>query len=195
MTQFATNKCSLFSEKLPELDRRGSGLQAPHEVERPWTACAVFCRRKDTASYYTPRIELNDLGLDPYFPDGTWCHREKGQDYFCQQHHCLPENFRFGKELPININSDSINLGFQNAYPGHRKLPGELIKYFSLGLDGKPLLTTLPPLMLPPPDDEWIDQDYIQLPQSIQKQNFRRNSQKTTLEDLKSFFKNDFTEL
>ena len=93
VTQFATNKCSLFSEKLPELDRRGSGLQAPHEVERPWTACAVFCRRKDTASYYTPRIELNDLGLDPYFPDGTWCHREKGQDYFCQQHHCLPENF------------------------------------------------------------------------------------------------------
>jgi hypothetical protein len=28
---------------------------------------------------------LNDLGLDPYFPDGTWCHVEESQNYFCRQ--------------------------------------------------------------------------------------------------------------
>lgn len=54
--------------------------------------CAIFCRRKDSNSYYTPRVELNDLGVSPYFPDGTWCHTDKkGENYFCLQHHCLPE--------------------------------------------------------------------------------------------------------
>lgn len=52
--------------------------------------CAIFCRRRE-GTYYTPRIELNDLGFDPYFPDGSWCHNENGQDYYCIHHHCLPE--------------------------------------------------------------------------------------------------------
>lgn len=54
-------------------------------------ACAIFCKRKDTDMYYTPRIELNDLGTDPYFPDGTWCHNDGLINYYCLQHHCLPE--------------------------------------------------------------------------------------------------------
>jgi len=53
--------------------------------------CAIFCRRKGTGSYYTPRLDLNDLGVDPYFPDGTWCHNDGTSNYFCLQHHCLPE--------------------------------------------------------------------------------------------------------
>ena len=186
VTEFATEKCNLFSEKLPELDGTGSGLQAPHELERPWMACAIFCRRKDIASYYTPRIELNDLGLDPYFPDGTWCHREESQDYFCREHHCLPENVRFGKILPVNMTSDYMYLGPQNAYPGGRKLPDELIRYLSLGLDGNPLLKKLPPSIFIPPDEDWSDQDYLELPESVEKKNFR-NSEESLL-DLKSIF-------
>ena len=58
---------------------------------RLWMACAVFCRRKDTGSFYTPRVELNDLGADPYFPDGTWCHKDGNKQYYCLHHHCLPE--------------------------------------------------------------------------------------------------------
>lgn len=53
--------------------------------------CAIFCKRADSGSFYTPRIELNDLGVSPYFPDGTWCHREGSLNYYCLQHHCLPE--------------------------------------------------------------------------------------------------------
>lgn len=55
--------------------------------------CAIFCKRADSGSFYTPRIELNDLGVSPYFPDGTWCHREGSLNYYCLQHHCLPEVF------------------------------------------------------------------------------------------------------
>lgn len=47
--------------------------------------------KKDNGQYYTPRLDLNDLGVDPYFPDGTWCHSDGKQNYYCQNHHCLPE--------------------------------------------------------------------------------------------------------
>lgn len=53
--------------------------------------CAVFCRRASGGGFYAPRVELNDAGKDPYFPDGTWCHNDGSQDYYCLQHHCLPE--------------------------------------------------------------------------------------------------------
>jgi hypothetical protein len=60
-------------------------------LARVWMGCAIFCRRADSGGYYTPRVELNDLGVSPYFPDGTWCHREKNLNYYCLHHHCLPE--------------------------------------------------------------------------------------------------------
>lgn len=59
--------------------------------DRLWMACSIFCKRKDTGAFYTPRMELNDLGVDPYFPDGTLCHTEGKKKYYCLQHHCLPE--------------------------------------------------------------------------------------------------------
>jgi hypothetical protein len=73
------------------LDEMGQGMQAPHEANRLWMGCAIFCKRKGTNLFYTPRLELNDLGMDAYLPDGTWCHREDNQNYYCMQHHCLPE--------------------------------------------------------------------------------------------------------
>ncbi|XP_031825468.2 ADAMTS metallopeptidase stall [Nomia melanderi] len=164
--EHAALRCGEFAERLPELDAKGGGLQAPHEPERPWMACAIFCRRKDIASYYTPRVELNDLGLDPYFPDGTWCHAEQGQNYFCRQHHCLPENFRFEKTTtpPSGRQRDDALFGPQNAHPGGLRLDEQVIKYLSLGPDGLPLLTSLPHgIGFPPDDDEWIDKDYVEL--------------------------------
>lgn len=53
--------------------------------------CAIFCKRADSESFITPRIELNDLGISPYFPDGTWCHNDSTTNYYCLHHHCLPE--------------------------------------------------------------------------------------------------------
>ncbi|XP_043479989.1 A disintegrin and metalloproteinase with thrombospondin motifs adt-2-like [Leptopilina heterotoma] len=179
---FATMKCRLFSGKLQELDGEAGGLQASHEIERPWMACAIFCRRRDFASYYTPRVELNDLGLDPYFPDGTWCHYEEGQHYFCRQHHCLPENFQFVKSFLLGHNY--FNIGPQNVQPP--KFPDEMIKYFSLDLNGKPLLTTLGPLVLNSPSDDPIDLDYVQIPESAKK---TKNGENYDLyPDLKSMF-------
>lgn len=174
MSEFAALRCGEFSERLPELDAKGGGLQAPHERERPWMACAIFCRRKDIASYYTPRVELNDLGLDPYFPDGTWCHVEEGQNYFCRQHHCLPESIRFDKTLQNDrLRNDDIEFGPQNAHAGRLRLDNQVIKYLSLGPDGLPLLTSLSyGIGFPPDEDEWIDKDYVELMKPTEETSF-----------------------
>lgn len=163
----ATLKCSIFGEKLAHVDGTRRGLQAAHEADRPWMACAIFCRRKDIVAYYAPRVELNDLGLDPYFPDGTWCHTEEGQDYFCRQHHCLPESFRFGKKLPRIHRYEDDELGPQNAQnrPG---IADRLMKYLTSGPDGLPLLTSVSRGVASPfGEDDWIDKDYMELPPSV----------------------------
>lgn len=168
--EFATLKCALFSEKLSKLlNGTAKGLQAAHEPDRPWMACAIFCRRKDIAAYYAPRLELNDLGLDPYFPDGTWCHADESQDYFCRQHHCLPENFRFEKILPRvdRYEDEHAELGPQNAQT-RLGVADRFIKYLTSGPDGLPLLTSVSRGILSPFDeDQWIDKDYVELPSSV----------------------------
>lgn len=173
--EFATLKCRLFSEKISRLDGRAKGLQAAHEPDRPWMGCAIFCRRKDIAAYYAPRVELNDLGLDPYFPDGTWCHAEENQDYFCRQHHCLPENFRFGKKMPRahrygedESEDERAELGPQNAQNLRLGIADRFVKYLTSGPDGLPLLTSVSRGIISPlGEDEWIDKDYIELPPSV----------------------------
>lgn len=35
------------------------------------------------------------IGVDPYFSDGTYCHTDREHDYYCHQHHCLPESYSF----------------------------------------------------------------------------------------------------
>lgn len=95
-TEHASLRCLEFSARgVQAIDGSAGGLQAEHEPERPWMGCALFCKHKDIASFYWPRDELLRLGLEPYFPDGTWCHRHDGREYFCRMHHCLPEDFRW----------------------------------------------------------------------------------------------------
>ncbi|RLU15801.1 hypothetical protein DMN91_011557 [Ooceraea biroi] len=174
IVEFATLKCGIFAERIPELDGTANGLQASHEVDRPWMACTVFCRRKDISAYYAPRVELNDLGLDPYFPDGTWCHAEDGQDYFCRQHHCLPESFRFGKKLPRerHEDEDAEELGPQNAR-NRLGTSDRFIKYLALGPSDLPLLTSVSrDVASPLGEDEWIDKDYVELPASAPEENY-----------------------
>ncbi|CAH1114535.1 unnamed protein product, partial [Psylliodes chrysocephalus] len=157
---YASRKCAEFSKVLPELDSKGSGLQAPHEEGRLWMACAIFCKRGDSGTFYTPRIELNDLGISPYFPDGTWCNRENDVNYYCLQHHCLPENFKITKTSHHLIEDLSF---LQNARPWYY-IPQDIKDYLSVDSSGRPLKTTLSENGAAPPDEEWDDHDYIEIP-------------------------------
>nr|XP_012230574.1 PREDICTED: A disintegrin and metalloproteinase with thrombospondin motifs 4-like [Linepithema humile] len=69
------------------------GWQAAHDFEKPWIACIVHCQQKDSSTIDALRLKMLNLNINPYFPDGTWCHEKDGQDYYCRQHFCLPESY------------------------------------------------------------------------------------------------------
>nr|XP_012214602.1 PREDICTED: A disintegrin and metalloproteinase with thrombospondin motifs 12-like [Linepithema humile] len=99
--EITTTKCRKFNKfaknanLTDELSVNLPGRQYSHDAEEPWKACTIYCRKKKSSDFYTPRQEMLNIGVDPYFPDGTLCHEEVGQDYYCRQHHCLPENYSF----------------------------------------------------------------------------------------------------
>ncbi|XP_012220682.1 A disintegrin and metalloproteinase with thrombospondin motifs adt-2-like isoform X1 [Linepithema humile] len=69
------------------------GWQAAYDVEKPWKACTIHCRQKNSSTLYAPYEKMFVLNFDPYYPDGTWCHKENGRNYYCRQHYCLPESY------------------------------------------------------------------------------------------------------
>ncbi|XP_052895522.1 A disintegrin and metalloproteinase with thrombospondin motifs adt-2-like [Anopheles moucheti] len=160
---YANRRCREFSQLLPRLDPEGRGIQGPYDSKRLWMSCAIYCKRADSDAYYAPRFDLNDLGVDSYFPDGTLCHQEKGTKYYCQQHHCLPENFKTSKISIWTITDDIPVAG--NALPlDTHFLNSAILNYLSLDNNTTPLTGTwsLKPEELPN-DDQWVDQDYLDL--------------------------------
>ncbi|XP_015365933.1 PREDICTED: A disintegrin and metalloproteinase with thrombospondin motifs 3-like [Diuraphis noxia] len=164
--EYATNKCKELASILPSLDKEYSGLQAPHEDARPWMGCSVFCRRKDTGSFYTPRLDVSNLPVDPYFPDGTWCHSADNDNYYCLNHVCTSENDlkRSGKSS-VDSGGDFPMISQNARPPGPYVVPEVLLRYLSVGADGTPLLTTITPDMVDQTDyGDWSSDDYVDMP-------------------------------
>ncbi|XP_050042264.2 A disintegrin and metalloproteinase with thrombospondin motifs 7-like [Dermacentor andersoni] len=84
---YASRKCAEWKTLVRDLSSKGA--QVRHNPTRPWQACAVYCKITN-GPWYTPRTELNDLS-GSFFPDGTWCHSDGRQDYYCQNHVCQAE--------------------------------------------------------------------------------------------------------
>ncbi|XP_012230576.1 A disintegrin and metalloproteinase with thrombospondin motifs adt-2-like [Linepithema humile] len=97
---FTANKCRQFNSfaiihniNLTFESKMKTEWHVAHDFQKPWKACSIHCRRKDSSTFYTPRWEMLSINIDPYFPDGTWCHKKDGQDYYCRQHYCLPASY------------------------------------------------------------------------------------------------------
>ncbi|CAK1601860.1 unnamed protein product [Parnassius mnemosyne] len=165
--ELAARRCGEYAARLPALDARGGGLQAPHDPTRMWMGCAIFCRRAAGGGFYAPRVELNTAGLDPYFPDGTWCHNDGSQDYYCLQHHCLPENFKMTPQWHIwDLPSQDIGGAFNaRARSMDDESAADAIRaYLSLDEVGSPLArAALPPQMPDEPEGNWEVVDYIEI--------------------------------
>ena len=106
-------------------------------VKGNWMPCAVFCKTSSGA-WHSPRKELENFNVDPYFPDGVWCHidRKTNTNYYCQNHLCLPGHdedsiiqapWFFNSFLPLIIHFDSFCFYFQ---PHHFIMPLILTLHF-----------------------------------------------------------------
>nr|XP_012229702.1 PREDICTED: A disintegrin and metalloproteinase with thrombospondin motifs 16-like isoform X1 [Linepithema humile]XP_012229703.1 PREDICTED: A disintegrin and metalloproteinase with thrombospondin motifs 16-like isoform X1 [Linepithema humile] len=100
ISEFALAKCIEFNNVIKHLKfnikeelEMEPGFQNYYNVNEPWLACTIHCKRKNLYSFYAPRFEMLSVGIDPYFPDGTLCHYENSKRYYCRQHYCLPESY------------------------------------------------------------------------------------------------------
>ncbi|KAJ0182622.1 hypothetical protein K1T71_001991 [Dendrolimus kikuchii] len=169
-SDLASRKCSEYAANLNTLDPRGGGLQAPHDPTRMWMGCAIFCRRASGGGFFAPRVELNDAGLDPYFPDGTWCHNDGTQNYYCLQHHCLPENFKMNAQWHIwELPSEDIGGAFNAralSTPDDEVAAAAIRAYLSVDDNGVPIMrSALPPSIPDEPEDNWEVEDYVEIHQ------------------------------
>ncbi|KAK4321283.1 hypothetical protein Pmani_007920 [Petrolisthes manimaculis] len=163
---YANEKCNEFSSVVKDLTPVGS--QAPHNPERQWQACAVFCKRT-SGTWYSPRTDLSYLPhYDTYFPDGTPCHHHAGLQYYCQRRQCLPQGHgeREGKALATTNKEWDHNI-YQNAKPtpSNLSVPVQVAKMFELNQNMDPL--NLEPLGVYHKEEEeenlWEDNDYLHI--------------------------------
>ena len=78
--EYATKQCEAMTS---EEEVRGS--PALHVEGDPSQACRIYCKAGSTARWR--QMSAAD-GVSGFFPDGTWCHREAGEDYRCLQGRC-----------------------------------------------------------------------------------------------------------
>jgi len=127
--KFASEQCAIFSSYVPGIDTNGVGVQVTYSNTRLWQSCAIYCKRSDTGQWYTPRLELNDLPISPYFPDGTFCHQDGDTKFYCQKNTCLERDSRVAKNDSPDLN---IMLNASPQGDGERKTPAEVEDYFTL---------------------------------------------------------------
>jgi len=155
-TKYASEKCGIFSSYVSTISKSGEGVQVQHSDDRLWQACAIYCKRSDTGGWYTPRLELNDLPISPYFPDGTFCHDDGSTKYYCQRHMCLEKDSRVAR-----ADKPDLNLSM-NADPTEEKeIPELLGKYFSLDPNKKPIGGEYYGQDKEQDESEWEVKDYL----------------------------------
>lgn len=87
---YGTAKCQEFSRSVDVIDPNGYGLQGAFNGKDFSMSCSIYCKRTNSSFYFSPRVQLNAIGLNPYYPDGTLCHRDGSSKYYCINAHCLP---------------------------------------------------------------------------------------------------------
>ncbi|XP_045102355.1 A disintegrin and metalloproteinase with thrombospondin motifs adt-1-like isoform X1 [Portunus trituberculatus] len=88
VNQLASELCKVVSQYKPTIE--GVGRQLSYSADTPWQACALYCQKKNSTSFWTPRYEFKDMpNISTHLPDGTPCHL--GKEYVCQNRACLPK--------------------------------------------------------------------------------------------------------
>jgi len=91
--QLATLLCEQQAALLDTLDRSTPKGQAiPYEEDKPWQACVLYCKARGGEGW------INPLGAT--FPDGTWCHYDGYNNYYCRAHQCISSNVTIAAGVP-----------------------------------------------------------------------------------------------
>lgn len=97
--EFIIEQCALYSRIInqPKFNAITIGSQGLYDDNKLWSACTVYCQVKNVTKFQNSRTEMLKKNIYPYLPDGTWCHVKNGQNYYCREHYCVPENYQLGQ--------------------------------------------------------------------------------------------------
>ena len=106
--------------------------------------------------YLSPQPYFSEAdGIDLYFPDGTLCHNDGSQNYYCLKHECIPadqsRNPRADVKQDVNI--------YQNAKPDGENVNQETLDFFSVDESGKPKNEAPPKTAKGTEDDDEFEMD------------------------------------
>ncbi|KAG1706971.1 A disintegrin and metalloproteinase with thrombospondin motifs adt-2 [Nymphon striatum] len=159
---YATKQCAAFKKYIEKLTPVGT--QIPYSKTRPsYFSCAIACKL-NTGAWYTPMVELNDMpGISTFFPDGSWCHNDGSQNYYCQNNDCLPENSRAGKSIS-NVNDVLSDVPNNNGVSKDEDAIKKYLEY--VPDDSNMLIPVIKELPNPPQgvDDELYVDDTVTIP-------------------------------
>jgi len=128
-TKFSTGACQTYMKKNTRLSLAltGVGKQMPHINKRPEQACTIYCEQVRSREYLSPQPYFGEKDdIDLYFPDGTWCNNDGGEDYFCLKHQCISES---QSRQPRKSSGPDIEI-LQNAKPGDQEPEQSVLDFF-----------------------------------------------------------------
>ena len=76
-----------------------------------------------------------------FFPDGTWCHNDGSEDYFCLKHRCLSESQ--SRQPRKNSYKPEVHI-LQNAKIEANDPDKTVVEYFTVDKNGNPISKTQP---------------------------------------------------
>ena len=87
------------------------------------------------SEWFSPQPYFTEAdGINLYFPDGTKCHNDGRQNYYCLKHQCIPADQsrtpRSDVQTPVDI--------FQNALPEDDSVDQDVLDYFTADDSGTP---------------------------------------------------------
>eukprot|EP00096_Caligus_rogercresseyi_P015326 TRINITY_DN7776_c0_g1_i1.p1 TRINITY_DN7776_c0_g1~~TRINITY_DN7776_c0_g1_i1.p1 ORF type:complete len:386 (-),score=72.14 TRINITY_DN7776_c0_g1_i1:206-1363(-) len=155
VSEWASDRCQKFKDKSTRLRNMllSQGHRARYNRKKPEVACLVFCKRAKSGQYYSPVIELNNFkDIDPYFPEGSWCHNDGSTDYYCIKNKCtsIARGAKAESSQEIAIN--------QNARPDDASTT-EIYDYFLIDDEGESKGDLLPKENEANDDTEFVQDD------------------------------------
>ena len=135
---YASAQCQTYKDKNTRLGLSllAEGKQQPHIDSKPEHACTIFCKQVRSSEWFSPQPYFTEAdGINLYFPDGTKCHNDGRQNYYCLKHQCIPAD---QSRTPRSDNQPQVEI-FQNALPeDDESVDQQVLDYFTADDSGTP---------------------------------------------------------
>ncbi|XP_066971234.1 A disintegrin and metalloproteinase with thrombospondin motifs adt-1-like [Macrobrachium rosenbergii] len=102
VTEVASALCGEVAKLKDDIEAEGRQMSYSSGPDMAWQACALYCQKTNSTSFWTPRFEFKNMPQVPtHLPDGTPCN---SGDYVCFNRECVSRetavtNFRSGKAM------------------------------------------------------------------------------------------------